>query len=216
MLNFLAPFRWLSLFGFVLIPHLLTAQGDDWHLSPTGAPGFFLRSTFAHGYMHGYEEGFHNGDLDLQMGRVYREAKVQDKFKKPCGYRSGFGDRNTFDFGYKKGYMVGYTDAYSGRDFRAFQLVEQGRSEAGEAAGAKADRAFDHAFSIGYEIGQTQGLRDGRSTSAIASLTPASCASTSGIAPDGELCGAFQKGYRLGYSDGYTNQRVDTEVFARK
>jgi len=195
-----------------------TGQSDDWHLSENGAKALFARSAFAHGYMHGYEEGFHNGDLDLQMGRSFREVKNQEKFKKPCGYRADFGDRGTFEAGYRKGYSVGYIDSYSGRAFRAMQLVHLARNQDSTDAATHPDRQFDRAFIAGYEAGQQFGLKDGRSEVKAAALDSVACGAVGehadGLEP--QYCAAYQSGYQLGYSDGYSNQREAGQIFARK
>lgn len=163
--------------------------------------------------MHGYEEGFHEGDMDLQMGRPFHQAKKQSDFKKVCGYRSEFGDRKDFQAGYQKGYAVGYTDSYVGRSFRAMQLVELAKSENLPDSAAVPDRRFDQAFSAGYDLGQKSGLKDGRSSVPADSLDSINCA-VAGHGPD--ACAAYRRGYRLGYSDGYTNQIRPPEVVARK
>jgi hypothetical protein len=215
VLNHVTPIRALSLFAIAVFCSTLALAQEDWHLSAHGSKALFVKSAFAHGYMHGYEEGFHCGDLDLQMGRSFREVKNQEHFKKPSGYRSEFGDRGSFDQGYKKGFAVGYGDSYSGRNFRAIQLVQQPNAHTGEPE-VRPDRSFDRAFLLGYEAGQRQGLHDGRSTSAVESSSAIDCASGAGIPAMGEACEAYQRGYRLGYSDGFTNQREGREVFARK
>ena len=194
------------------------AQSEDWHYSSRGAKTFFTRSAFAHGYMHGYEEGFHNGDLDLQMGRPFKEVKCQEKFKKPYGYRSEFGDRGSFEVGYRKGYSVGYIDSYSGRSFRAMQLVREAKSEPLNYGGAMSDHAFDKAFMSGYEAGQHFGLKDGRAETKAAALNSMVCGGVPENAKEQtpEYCAAYQRGYQLGYSDGYANQSQAGQVVARK
>lgn len=180
----------------------------------------FVKSSFAHGYMHGYEEGFHSGDLDMQMGRLYRDVKSQDRYKKPAGYRPQFGDRAFFDDGYRKGFLVGYTDCFAGRSFRAAQLVRQ-TSQQPPGPEVQNDREFDHAFREGYVSGQKQGLSDGRSA-AVENKSPFQCDDSAMESKGGEgdpkpnYCQAFRSGYQLGYSDGFTNQRENGEIFARK
>ena len=221
MFNVLRPIR-VSVFlsSLVLCSSFAAAQNADWHVgNDDGTKAFFMRSSFAHGYMHGYEEGFHRGDLDLQMGRAYREVKDQDKYKKICGYHAEFGDRGTFENGYRKGYVVGYTDSYAGRNFRAMQLVSQAKSDKAKTPTISSDRAYDRAFMIGYETGQKSGLQDGRSTASAAALDTIACAADSdkGASPHGDDCDAYRAGYRLGYSDGFANQRGESHaVFARK
>jgi hypothetical protein len=204
----------LRVSGFILL--LFTclgarAQSEDWHMS---SRDLFVKSAFAHGYMHGYEQGFHNGDIDLQMGRDFRDVKNQAEFKKMTGFRSEYGDKKLFEDGYRVGFLVGYTDCFAGRSFRAVQLLAKTAQSPSAAASAHFDRSFDHAFREGYETGQRQGLADGRVSAAWRANSPCE--------PGGELgditpqyCDAFRDGYRLGYSDGFANQHDSGEILAR-
>jgi hypothetical protein len=188
------------------------AQSGDWHVF---SQDLFVKSAFAHGYMHGYEQGFHHGDLDLQMGRGFREVRTQSEYKKVSGFREEFGDKRVFEDGYRAGFLVGYTDCFAGRNFRAVQLLDQ--TAQGQAAAAKAhfDRGYDHAFRQGYETGQRQGLADGR-VSAVSRLDGSVCEPGGGRGEaTSEYCEAFRDGYRLGYSDGFANQHDLGDVFAR-
>lgn len=205
MLNVLGPIRILTLSLAACVCASLAPAQTDWHFGAEGNKTLFERSTFAHGYMHGYEEGFHKGDLDLQMGRSFHEVKEQERYRKIYGYRSEYGDHATFENGYRKGYAVGYTDSYSGRSFRAAQLVSRGRSD----ATAPSPVGYDRGFTLGYEAGQKIGLQDGRSSAAAAAVDSIPC-------PEQINCDAFRGGYRLGYSDGFANQKGSREVFARK
>lgn len=210
MLNPFAHLRWLSLFLLASLCVSAQAQRDDWHVQ---SGELFVKSPFAHGYMHGYEEGFHAGDLDLQMGRSYRDVKSQSEYKKITGYRDQYGEKSDFADGYKKGYLVGYTDCFSGRNFRAVQLLTEAR-ESYPSSSLTVDRNFDRAFRKGYENGQRQGLADGRSMADA--QDPVNCpinTSHEGIAP--EYCVPYRDGYQLGYSDGFANQRRMGDVFAR-
>ncbi len=184
------------------------AGNDDWHLSDNGDRVFFLRSVFA----HGYEEGCHEGDLDLQMGRPFLAVKSQDRFRKICGYRVDFGDHGSFEEGYRKGYAVGYTDSYAGRNFRATRLLQLAKSQSLSGVNAEPDRSFNRAFKSGYNRGQQIGLTDGPNAAPLANLDSVAC---DGISAKTE-CAAYRQGYRLGYSDGYTNQRDVSPVLARK
>lgn len=161
--------------------------------------------------MHGYEEGFHEGDLDLQMGRPFRTIKSQDKFKKVCGYRFEFGDHPSFEEGYRKGYAVGYTNSYAGRNFRATQLLELAKSQDQTDTNATPN-SFNRAFKYGYTTCQKNGLDDGRTAVPLANMDSVTC---NGISAKDD-CVAYQVGYRLGYSDGYTNQHEGSAVLARK
>ncbi len=207
----------LLLAAFALVTTLAYAQSDDWHFSSEGAKALFARSVFAHGYMHGYEEGFHNGDVDLQMGRAFREIKSQEKYKKPCGYRNEFGDHGRFDSGYRRGYAVGYIDAYAGRAFRAMQLVRLANAEKWPTSKDAPDEQFDRAFISGYNAGRQLGLQEGRGDAKTEALDSAACQSKLQHAKAGpEYCTMYQNGYQVGYSDGYDNQREAGPVFARK
>ena len=195
-----------------LVPALAFAGDNDWHLSAKGDRAFFLRSVFAHGYMHGYEQGFHQGDLDLQMGHAFVRIKNQKEYKKVQGYRRDFGDHISFNEGYRKGYAVGYRDAYAGRNFRAAELIELAKSQDLRGTEAGPDGGFDQAFVSGYSLGQKMGLMDGRAAAPLANLNSIHCSGVSGK----ENCTAFQCGYRIGYSDGYTDQNGKRTVLARK
>jgi flagellar biosynthesis/type III secretory pathway protein FliH len=208
--------RCVSVFSFLFLFCVsANAQRDDWHMV---SRDLFVKSSFAHGYMHGYEEGFHSGDLDMQMGRNYRDVKTHDRYKKPIGYRSQFGDHSLFDDGYHYGYLVGYVDCFSGRNFRAVQLV---RGHAAIRPDTRSDQNFDRAFREGYVSGQRQGLKDGRSSENLGN-PPFQCdeAALQSKGGDGEpkasYCQAFTSGYQLGYSDGFANQKEHGEIFARK
>jgi hypothetical protein len=209
--------KWLIVIAVLFLSGLSIAQpGDDWHLQRTE---LFAKSTFAHGYMHGYEEGFHSGDLDLQMGRSYRDVKCQEKFRKPVGFKGDFGSKGLFDDGYRKGFQVGYTDAFAGRNFRAVQLIQQSSASSPKSGPIGENRDFDTAFRQGYETGQKKGLEEGRSA-ATQNTAPLQCqeqlqAKGGSGEPKADYCEAFRGGYQLGYSDGFANQR-DSRVVAQK
>jgi flagellar biosynthesis/type III secretory pathway protein FliH len=191
------------------------AQYDDWHMF---SRELFIKSTFAHGYMHGYEEGFHSGDLDMQMGRAFREAKYHEKYKKPTGYKVQFGDKGVYDQAYRYGYLVAYIDCYEGRNFRAASLIREGTATNPKGAVLSLDREFDNGFRQGYEVGQKRGLQDGRSAITGSSAT-FKCEDPSikgGGKSKSDYCEAFRHGYELGYSDGFSNQRERGKVVAKK
>jgi len=213
--NAFTPIRMVFAVVLLFVCANAQAQRDDWHVF---SHDLLVKSAFAHGYMHGYEQGFHNGDVDLQMGRLYRDVKSQSEYKKISGFRSQYGDKDLFDEGYRVGFLVGYTDCFSGRNFRAVQLLDADGDANRTARGKEPprfDRDFDHAFREGYSIGQRQGLADGRNSD-ISRLDPATCQVQTGhdnLHP--EYCDAFRHGYRLGYSDGFANQRGSADVMAR-
>lgn len=192
-----------------------SAQYDDWHMF---SRELFIKSTFAHGYMHGYEEGFHAGDLDMQMGRAFREVKNHEKYKKPTGYRDQFGDKGIYEEAYRYGYLVAYIDCYEGRNFRAASLLRGGTATNPKGALISLDREFDSAFRQGYEVGQKRGLQDGRSTVAenAGGFKCDDVPARGGGRRKAEYCDAFSHGYELGYSDGFSNQRERGKVVAKK
>jgi hypothetical protein len=211
--NVLAPIRIVFTVVLFFVCVNAQAQRDDWHMF---SHSLLAKSAFAHGYMHGYEQGFHNGDVDVQMGRLYRDVKSQPEFKKISGFRAQYGDKGLFEEGYRIGFLVAYTDCYAGRNFRAVQLLDNaGQNNQVAADAARFDRNFDHAFREGYSIGQRQGLADGRNSD-VTRLDPATCQVQTGHdSVPAEYCDAFRHGYRLGYSDGFTNQRGSADVMAR-
>jgi flagellar biosynthesis/type III secretory pathway protein FliH len=192
------------------------AQSHDWHLL---SRDLFVKSTFAHGYIHGYEEGFHNGDLDMQMGRNFRDVKCHEKFKKPTGFKDGFGPKGIYEDGYRKGYLVGYVDSFEGRNFRAIALLRESVEPGPNRSVSQVDREYDSAFRQGYDAGQTKGLQDGRST-VIEAAGSVSCQESLARGGTGEprtdYCEAYRNGYQLGYSDGFANQRERAKVLAKK
>jgi hypothetical protein len=210
--NVYSPIRIVSIVLLLFVCSAAQAQSNDWHMV---SRDLFVKSVFAHGYMHGYEQGFHNGDLDLQMGRTYRDAKVQQEYKKPLGYQNVFGDKHLYEAGYRAGFLVGYTDCFAGRNFRAVQLLNLAtRTQIGKEP-VHFDRDFDFAFRQGYESGQKQGLADGR-IAEISRPDPLNCQVQTGRdAIPSNYCDAFRDGYQLGYSDGYANQRGSDEILAR-
>lgn len=209
----LSPFVRIALIlAFALAAVAAMAQPPDRHLTNE----LFVQSAFAHGYMHGYEEGFHSGDLDLQLGRRFRDVKEFKEYKKVTGYQKQYGARQLFEQGYRNGFKVAYADSYRGRSFRAVLLERQ----AAPLAATAANQAFDSAFQQGYIKGQTQGLADGRASS-VPSDTLAKCTGPARYAKGGEsdtpaqYCNAFDSGYRLGYGDGFANQ-YDVDVILAK
>jgi hypothetical protein len=86
---------------------------SDYHTTQDPNRQIYLDSAFAHGHRHGYEEGFHAGDEDYQ----FRRAGSLPKSPRVKGYRSSFGDRNSYNAGFENGFRAGYADSYSGRIF---------------------------------------------------------------------------------------------------
>lgn len=188
-----------SVLALAAIPAIAQA---DIHISADPATGLYQRSSWAHGYIHGYEMGFHNGDLDLHLGRGWRETK-QMKDSKKMQYRNEYGDRKVFEKGFKAGFDVGYADALTGKEFRAAKLARETAAKLGGGIEPHQQKELDWALSSGYLKGRDAGLNDGRLKSAY-SPEKGACA-------EQKACDSFLLGYRWGYSDGYQNQRQPDE-----
>lgn len=160
-------------------------------------------SAFLQGYLHGYETGFHDGDLDYQLGRAPNPERYHHDGD---GYQHAFGDRDTYRHGFRQGFRVAYADAVGGRSFRAAASVRELQA-ALDPSQNRASRALDTALANGYQKGLTQGLRDGRAGAPFSGAATA----CQGQQPHVD-CAAFAGGFRLGYADGYTNQRPAATV----
>lgn len=211
-----APIRFVVSLSFLLLCLPSFAQDTDWHETSLD---LFAKSPFAHGYMHGYEDGFHTGDLDMQMGRNFRDVKYHEQYKRTAGYKPSYGDKSSYEGGYRSGYLVGYTDSYSGRSFRAAAWLRQ-TNRAAVAAHTQWDFKVDAAFKQGYLSGQRQGLHDGRTAGAenasVQCSEQALQAKGDSPEPQSDYCEAYRSGYQLGYSDGFANQSRYAPVIARK
>jgi hypothetical protein len=210
--------RSVLLLLFLMAGAVLAAaqQSPDPHLAAARTRALAGTSAFVHGYLHGYEEGFHLADLDLQMGRGARDLGKCKQAHDARGYRRSFGDKRSFQHGYRQGVRVGYADGIAGRAFRAVRELESAAGLAAHAAPAHPDPVFDKGFSAGYTSGQTQGLHDGRRD---ASLTPPlpGCPPLPAEARDPQtFCAAYIGGYRMGYSDGFTNVSRRAQAEARR
>ncbi len=202
---------WTMMALLALLSTLLTAQ--DQHLEVNATRGVCGVSAFAHGYLHGYERGFHDGDLDLQMAHGRQDTKkMRDYRQSGREYRKEFGDRNMFVKGYEYGFRVGYADALDGTTFRA---VDNLRSLAQDLPQVDPQSApiLDQAITHGYLDGVSSGLHDGRKTNADYRPDGSDCelALRFKTPPATFYCSAYSLGYRLGYSDGFHNQRAEPE-----
>jgi hypothetical protein len=184
-----------------------TAQTDV-HLADSPAKELFHRSSWAHGYIHGYEAGFHTGNIDLHMARVVRDPHTAKEYKKAGkAYQSGFGNKVEFTKGYGSGFEVGYLDGYFGKEFRAASMANRLVSlvdDAPQLTEAQSQH-LDAQLDTGYAQGRRLGLDDARARQGF-NEAKAQCPATANTQ---QACGAFQVGFRWGYSDGYSNQRPD-------
>lgn len=183
----------------------LLAAGDkppDPHYLAKCTRAVARKSVFVHGYLHGYEEGFHFADLDMQMGRSARDIS-KSKEARDSGYRHEFGDKHFFQHGYFQGLRVGYADAMAGRAFRAINQLQAIGEVAPPGAEVRPDPVFDQGFSQGYLSGQRQGLQDGRRDAT--STPPVAACPAMPAQVHQSFCAAYIGGYRIGYSDGFTN-----------
>ena len=183
-------------------------MAQDSHLFQDPAHKLYSTSSFAHGYLHGYEMGFHYGDLDLQLSHSAQNVKALRGFKAAGKhYKKEFGDRGSFTEGYQFGFRVGYTDAIDGSEFRAvFNMRELAHElpEVDESGVA----VLNQAITRGYTDGVKTGLSDGR---ASADYRPDGSDCELALRfkepPAKFFCSVYSLGYRLGYSDGFHNQR---------
>ena len=198
----------IVLAGLLLLASaLVTAQ--DPHLEQGPAHRLYAFSPFAHGYLHGYEMGYHNGDIDLQLSHAQREIKSLRDFRDGKNhYRNDFGDRSMFVKGYQYGFRVGYTDAMGGSVFRAVENLRELSHDLPDIDPQGAPILND-ALTRGYTDGVSSGLQDGRSKSADYRPDASDCelALRFQEPPAKFYCSVYALGYRLGYSDGFHNQR---------
>jgi hypothetical protein len=197
----------ISILGF----SVMSLAQTDVHLVESPARNLFQRSAWAHGYIHGYESGFHQGNLDLHMARAIQDPhSVKDYKKSGNAYHSSFGSRPEFQKGYGSGFEVGYLDGFSGREFRA--ASEANRMSAlvnsNEELDSNQAAHLDVLLDSGYLQGRHVGLSDAR---ARLEYSP-SVAACPDNAKTQATCSAFQAGFRWGYSDGYSNQRAESNT----
>ena len=181
----------------VVCASLLFAQ--ERHLGDPSTTSLYSRSAFAHGYIHGYEKGFHSGDFDLQLGRLPRDPGSIRDFNHGAsdGYVARYGAKSNWKSGYHDGFLAGYADAVHLLPFRA---IDQLREIAeGITPAANPSPKFDDAFRSGYESGRSQGAQDARDAAAADPIVPP-C-----MQLPGESCDGFERGFKIGYSDGYQN-----------
>lgn len=189
------------------------AIAQDRHLVAGATRGLCGSSAFAHGYLHGYERGFHDGDFDLQLAHERQDAKkMRDYRDAKHEYKKEFGDRDMFIKGYENGFSVGYTDAVDGLAFRAVRSLEVMAQDLPQVD-PRAEPILDQAITHGYLDGMNSGLRDGREVNADYRPDGSDCelALRFKEPPAKFYCSAYSLGYRLGYSDGFHNQRQEPE-----
>lgn len=189
------------------------AIAQDHHMDGDPAQELYGCSPFAHGYLHGYEQGFHDGDLDLQLAHAHEDAKKMHDYREAKhAYRKEFGDRDTFLKGYDYGFRVGYADAIDGLEFRAVSNLRRLAQDL-PRVDPRAAPVLDEALTHGYLDGVNSGLHDGRTTKADYRPDGSDCdlALRFKEPPTKFYCSAYSLGYRLGYSDGFHNQRPEPE-----
>jgi hypothetical protein len=189
------------------------AMAQDSHLAGDPSRDLFGCSAFAHGYLHGYERGFHDGDLDLQLGHSRQDAgKMHDFREAKHEFKKEFGDRDMFVKGYQSGFRVGYADALDGLAFRAVHNLRSLAQDLPQVD-PRAAPILDQAITHGYLDGVNSGLHDGRALKADYRPDGSDCelALRFKQPPTTFYCSAYSLGYRLGYSDGFHNQRPEPE-----
>jgi hypothetical protein len=190
----------------------LAGAGQDSHLKQDPAQKLFSSSSFAHGYLHGYQLGFHNGDMDLQLSHSRQNVKSIRDFRQAAHhYKKDFGDRGMFCKGYEYGFRVGYADAVGGSEFRAIANLRELAHQLPDVD-SKAAPILNEALTHGYLDGVTSGLNDGRAASNYRpDGSDCELALRFKDPPANFYCGVYSLGYRLGYSDGFHNQRPAPE-----
>ncbi len=197
-----------ALLSFLVILSLFSFAQDS-HTTDGPAKNLMQRSSWAHGYMHGYEAGFHSGNLDLHMTRTIRDPRsVKDYHHAGKCYRPKFGTREGFENGYSAGFEVGYLDGAMGKEFRAAKLAQGFSEELNSIADSAPSNRVDVMIQSGYQAGRHGGLSDARERH---NFNP----NKSGC-PDelknGASCPAYLIGYHWGYSDGFSNQRTESNT----
>ncbi len=188
---------------------------DDPHLG--GALGdFFAHCPFAHGYVHGYEEGFHIGDADFHLGRERADRAVLQA-RRNNGYRTTFGNHDSYRFGYREGLLAGYNDSITGREFRAYEELRTSRPAAQSMTFSELDRGFGIGYSLGHLAGSRSLDSDG-DFDAEPAPCPAHAAADGTLPPQSAAyCDGFAKAYVMGYRDAYlTRDEQATQVAAKK
>lgn len=182
----------------LLVTTVAAAQNADSHGSGPFA-AVVANSAFMHGYLHGYETGFHDGDLDLQMGRAPDPGRYS---RESDGYSRDLGDKHAFRRGFRQGFNVAYADAFGGRSFRAVASL---RGLQPSLAFSKGERpaVVDAAIVDGYQRGLRKGLADGRAGAVYTAVADPCNPPRAG----NSYCSVFDGAFRLGYADGYINQR---------
>ena len=201
----------LTLVAAALVSVTNARAGDtDPHLSHDGTGALCQHSVFAHGYIHGYEEGFHWGNLDFQTGRSV--SRGQEARASKSSYEKTFGHRGRFKAGYHRGFLAGYHDGFSGREFRAHQTAKLAAKDLPETPrDAKQLATFDSGMSDGYDLGDIHGQNASRDDDDFNPTTDLCASGTKEHASHPPLyCAGFQRGYTMGYSDGYVGYTSDS------
>jgi len=172
-------------------------------------------SVFLHGYVHGYEAGFHNADIDIQMAHGFRDVSTMPEYKKVVDCPVNSGDKRVFERGFRQGFRVGYIDGMSGRSFRAVRSLRLAVAGLSTKSWSRSRRdSFESGIQEGYYAGESEGLHDGRTSSAFRPMEPGCTALDENVpaAKDADYCDGFRRAYSIGYSDGYTNQQDNPHV----
>lgn len=176
---------WIVMAALLAMP--AAAEERDHHVSADPAQHLFRASPFAHGYIHGYESGFAQGDEDIHFRHEPRRLEGSKEYKHADrGYRSGYGDRQSFREGYRAGLVAGYEDARSGAAFRAFEELRR-------LAAATTTPLVDMP-DVTYDRGFLRGYRAARAT------LGANCEAPEGLTAE-RYCAGFEQGYALGVAD---------------
>lgn len=103
-------------------------------------------------YETGYHQGLRAGTDDMRRGNAFNFTDESEYRRGDIGYRSQYGNRNTYRVEFRRGFQAGYQSAYSHGRSGANRLPPYGR----------ATGRFDVATQQGYSDGYEAGVNDGR------------------------------------------------------
>jgi hypothetical protein len=124
------------------------------------------------GYDEGYQRGVRAGSDDLRRGSAFNFSINLDFRRGDLGYRTQFGNRETYRFEFRRGFEMGYRTGYNAGRNGGYNDGGYGggyydRGIPGRTAGppwsnGRGDARYDIATQQGYSDGYEAGLDDSR------------------------------------------------------
>ena len=181
-------------------------QQPDYHVTHDSSHAIYARSAFLHGHRHGYEEGFHAADQDLHLGRAPQVSNKRFWSPKPVGYRSDFGDKESFRCGFQAGFTAGYSVSYFGREFNhPPNLIVQNPEG---AVAKKTEDAAEKTLTAIFDSGVLEGYRAATADAAHFEFRPGLaqnaqyfCRHNLVRGTSEQFCQGYGSGYVLGKAD---------------